>query len=69
MASTWNSNITGRHAALAGLILYLLDLTYRLSQWGVMSGLHCTYVAADNSFVTLRITFNKVHLHILTFCA
>ena len=34
-----------------------MDLVYRLSQWGVLSDLHCSFLCESNGFATISITF------------
>ena len=50
----------------AGLVLYFLDVTFRLTQWGVTSGVQCQFVSADKTFVTIRLKYNKVLLSLPT---
>lgn len=45
-----------------GLLLYFLDVTFRISQLGVTSGVQCSFVSAKRTFVTLRLKFNKVNI-------
>ena len=45
---------------MPGLALYFLDVAFRIAQWRVTSGMQCTFVSADRSFVSLKLRFNKV---------
>ncbi len=38
-----------------------MDVAFRMAQWRITSGVQCTFVSADHSFITLRLKFNKVH--------
>ena len=44
---------------LAGLALYFMDVTFRMAQWRITSGMQCTFVSADRTFVSIKLKYNK----------